>query len=69
MKQICRTLDIVFARDTESNKYFVLLGCDSSAAAEMNFEEKQEYADPLEAWSNYVKAVDLLLKKGGRKST
>jgi len=63
MHYICRTLNIAFAHDTESNKYDVLLGCEPKEGGGYTFSNKREYENPLEAWSNYIMSVDSLLRR------
>lgn len=63
MKYICRTLNIAFAHDLETDKYAVLLGCASDGIGGFSYEDKLEYDNPLEAWSVYIMRADALLRR------
>lgn len=63
MKYICRTLNIAFAHDLDTEKYAVLLECASDGAGGLRYESKLEFENPLEAWSVYVMRADALLRR------
>lgn len=63
MKYICRTLNIAFAHDLETDKYAVLLGCASDGDSGFQYDSKLEFENPLEAWSVYLMRADALLRR------